>query len=209
VKRVLLALVSSSLACARPQLLREADGALRPAGRPYAIELLSDGRLMPAGWQLDNYEKTESGLRLRERDDRSDFLFSHVLDDAKIVILTRDLSRHQREESMVQLVNELLGEMRSWHLYRTAGGIWNSVMGFQFLEVRPANAVAKAGAEAIDLVADMAQRAVAGPLGRAYFLWARTADKERVTILFYVSSPLGFEDGYVDVKDLVRRLVFR
>jgi hypothetical protein len=74
-------------ACTSVSLARSADK-WKEDGAIYSIAALPDGRLMPDGWKVDNFDAAAQGFRKQSTEDARDLLLKRVTDDGALVVVT-------------------------------------------------------------------------------------------------------------------------
>jgi hypothetical protein len=72
--------------------LRRSPAGWKQDNAIYAISARPDGRMMPPGWRLENFEPAGDGFRKSSVDDLRDFEFRSSEDDGVLVVVTEGLA---------------------------------------------------------------------------------------------------------------------
>jgi len=79
--------LGAALGCSSVSLRRGPD-AWKEDGALYSILPTPDGKLMPDGWRVDNFDPSAEGFRKQHHSDARDLLLKRASDDGALVVVT-------------------------------------------------------------------------------------------------------------------------
>jgi hypothetical protein len=216
---------------------------LSPAGwkqdnATYAISARPDGRRMPPGWRLENFEPAGDGFRKRSDDDARDFEFRRSEDDGVLVVATESLaadSLQKKPEGLaarwldVVVIDPHRGDDGVKSL-DGRGGLYDAMLpprrdvailalnsGLTAATVREAGRfpqvtrradILVANGEGSELEADLVARGAPGPDRSLYLAILRPTSRGRMVVVAYSNAPTSFPTGARDASDLAHRIRF-
>jgi hypothetical protein len=108
----LLGLVGLLCASCSPMLRRSTTG-WKEEGTIYAIAATPEGRLVPDGWKIANYDAVDDGYRKTLRDDQRDLELKRKEDDGVLVLVTELLPEDAAEKKAEVLADRWLDKLVS------------------------------------------------------------------------------------------------
>ncbi len=169
----------------------------------FAVMPIKDGRLMPDGWLLQNYEKVAKGnYQQKQRADIA-LTFSRSEDDGFLAIDELELPSGK---TLRTLTERMMQELRTQQIEVSAGQYRAYVQIDEPVTELVSAPVAGEGIEAYEIVVAQRHQGERDPYRNVYLAVVRAKGAPNGVIVTYVNSPASFAKGIADARDLVRRV---
>jgi hypothetical protein len=228
---LLVLLLGTTVGCSHVAL-RKGPDSWKEDDAPYSIQPTSDGKLMPDGWRLDNFDPSAEGFRKQHHQDGRDLLWKRTADDGVFVVVTETTKPEDADKKAAVFLDRWIGAVvESPHIsYGTTAtldgraGIYDdvvaplkngvpagpNVVALNFrrdVETKNRADFEVPGGDGSEALVHATPRA-AGVAQSIYAAAVRPKGQDRVVFLAYSNTESQFEAGATDAAAFARRIRF-
>ncbi len=200
-KRLALLLLLVPCACASLTLTRGAAG-WQLESKGFLVEPVRDGRMMPDGWLLQNYDKVSKGAYAQRRPAELDLTFSRSDDDGILAVEELQVDR----KKLRVLIDRFVNDLRTRQLEVQAGNFVARVEVDEPVVELASAAVEGESVEGYEIIVSQTHPGERQPYLQAYLALVRRSGSPQAVFVSYFNTPAAFLAGLDDVRGLTRRL---
>jgi hypothetical protein len=202
-KRALYLALVAPTACTCLHLTRGPEG-WAVQQKSFTIEPIKDGRIMPDGWLLQNYDKVAKGQYTQRQEAEVDLTFGRSSDDGFVSI---DEMNVESQKTLRTLADRIKSDLRTRQLEVSIGRYRALVEVDEPVTELASGTIAGDGIEGYELVLAQRHRGETDAYRHVYFALIRShARPGLLTTVCYVNTPAAFRDGVADARGLARRV---